>query len=173
VRVLRDEQGLAGFEIPVAEIIQESVRRIRNHPSCHPSTRWETAHTEGPLLDNRNANLTLLIVENLGTNAAQALEVGGSIRIRADYREPNWEFVVEDDGPGLPPDLVPRLFTPMASTKTGGSGLGLAISRQLARHMGGDLDLVSSVPGCTRFRLRVPCPQPASRLQAVHGVTAP
>ncbi len=172
VRVLRDEQGLAGFEIPVFEIIQESVRRIRNHPSCRSSTRWETTHTEGPLLENRNANLTLLILENLGTNAAQALEVGGSIRIRADYREPNWEFVVEDDGPGLPPDLGPRLFTPMSSTKTGGSGLGLAISRQLARHMGGDLDLVSSVPGCTRFRLRVPCPQPASSLQALHSVTA-
>lgn len=166
VRVLRDEQGLAGFEVPVAELIQESIQRIRRHPACHPTLRWEVTSTEGPALGNRNANLTLLILENLGTNAAQALEKGGNIRISATHRDSAWEFAVEDDGPGFPADLVPRLFTPMASTKTGGSGLGLAISRQLARHMGGELDLVSSAPGCTRFRLLVPSPQPAPRTQA-------
>lgn len=172
VRVLRDEQGLAGFEIPAAELIEESVRRIRSHPSCHPSTRWEITTTPGPLLDNRNANLTLLILENLGTNASQMLGTEGRIRIHGLQVQEHWEFAVEDDGPGIPSDLIPRLFMPMSSTKPGGSGLGLAISRQLARHMGGDLDLVSSVPGCTRFRLRVPCPAPASRPQVVHDVDA-
>jgi signal transduction histidine kinase len=166
VRVLRDEQGLAGFEIPVAELIEESVQRIRRHPACHSNLRWEVTTSEGPPLENRNANLTLLILENLGTNAAQALERGGSIRIRATHRETNWEFAVEDDGPGFPADLIPRLFTPLASSKAGGSGLGLAISRQLARHMGGDLDLACAVPGCTRFRLIVPCLLDANRAEA-------
>lgn len=156
VRVLRDEQGLAGFEIPVDELMAEAERRGRLHAPAGRSLRWERSASKGPLLDNRTANLVLLVLENLATNAAQALPGGGCIRLSAQPSENRWHFDVEDDGPGLPSESRERLFTPIHSSKPGGSGLGLALSRQLARHLGGDLQLLSSGPDGTRFQLSVP-----------------
>jgi signal transduction histidine kinase len=48
-------------------------------------------------------------------------------------------LAVEDDGEGIPPDVLPRIFEPRFSTRTSGSGLGLAISRRLVEAWGGDV----------------------------------
>ncbi|WP_052078746.1 sensor histidine kinase [Spirochaeta lutea] len=80
------------------------------------------------------------IFENLITNAKQA----GSpppVHITAEIRRRNIRISVTDRGPGIDPDLLPRLFSPFATTKAQGSGLGLAISRQFAQAAGGDLIL--------------------------------
>jgi nitrogen fixation/metabolism regulation signal transduction histidine kinase len=55
-------------------------------------------------------------------------------------------IAVRDDGHGIPPDVLPRIFEPHFSTRTSGSGLGLAISRQLLDGWGGGIT-VSSEPG--------------------------
>jgi signal transduction histidine kinase len=64
---------------------------------------------------------------------------------------------VRDNGGGIDPDRMPRLFQPFQSSKgSRGTGLGLAISQKIAREHGGDL-LVSNRPGhgC-EFTLRIP-----------------
>jgi signal transduction histidine kinase len=55
-------------------------------------------------------------------------------------------IAVRDDGHGIPPEVLPRIFEPHFSTRTSGSGLGLAISRQLLDGWGGGIT-VSSEPG--------------------------
>jgi two-component system nitrogen regulation sensor histidine kinase NtrY len=55
-------------------------------------------------------------------------------------------IIVRDDGHGIPPDVLPRIFEPHFSTRTSGSGLGLAVSRRLIESWGGDI-AVSSTPG--------------------------
>ena len=52
---------------------------------------------------------------------------------------------VEDDGIGIPADVLPRLFDPFFSTKEGGSGLGLALTQQIVKDHGGDLAVESTV----------------------------
>lgn len=67
---------------------------------------------------------------------------------------------VVDDGPGVPPDLSDRIFTPFFSTKPKGSGLGLPIVRKIVDAHDGRLDL-SSTPGAeTRFRVTLPVSTP-------------
>lgn len=56
---------------------------------------------------------------------------------------------VQDDGPGVPEDVRPRLFEPFVTSKAKGTGLGLAICRKLCRAMDGDIVLLSESP--TRF----------------------
>src|SRR5438093_7058021 len=80
---------------------------------------------------------------------------------------------VTDNGPGVAPEIVPRLFHPFASTKgVRGTGLGLYISRQLVREAEGELDLVKHAESGARFpgwlpRARVPVPTaPAAAPQA-------
>jgi signal transduction histidine kinase len=106
-------------------------------------------------LSNRHANLVLLILENLIHNALKATPAGKrvGIRLRQDHGGVCCE--VADQGLGIAPEILPRLFTPCRSTH-GGSGLGLAISRQLANQMGAGLRLkTTSAEGCV-FELQLP-----------------
>ena len=62
-----------------------------------------------------------------------------------------YEVVVEDNGPGLPPEEVERMFQPMTSTKSGGMGLGLSVTRTIVERHGGRLVAVESASGGAAF----------------------
>ena len=64
-------------------------------------------------------------------------------------------FAVRDDGPGIDPEILPRLFQRFARGPQGGTGLGLAIARQIAMAHGGKIE-VTSKPGDTRFTVYLP-----------------
>lgn len=111
------------------------------------------------------------IVLNLISNAAKAMPGGGTVavRVRRDASGPCpcALVCVEDDGPGIPPEILPRLFQAFATTRAGngGTGLGLYISREVARRHGGSLDAENRPEGGARFVLRLPllaacAPQP-------------
>ena len=95
------------------------------------------------------------IAGNLIRNAAQAIESDGEISAI-------WEdgaLLIVDSGPGLPARAKENLFKPFAgSSKRDGTGLGLAIARDLARSMGGDLELESSDETGTVFRITLAAP---------------
>jgi signal transduction histidine kinase len=101
---------------------------------------------------------------NLIHNAVQALGGQGEIVIetRVEDGRRDVAVVIEDNGPGIPPDVMPRIFDPFFTTKQKGegSGLGLGIVRQIVDKHGGQID-VSSRPGCTRFVVRLPIEGPA------------
>ena len=64
---------------------------------------------------------------------------------------------IADNGPGLSPKALERLFLPFSgSSRPGGTGLGLAIARELARANGGDLILAANGPDGAVFELRLP-----------------
>lgn len=92
----------------------------------------------------------LRLVEN-GIDAAAG---GGRAVVRIGAKDGILEIDVEDDGPGLPPGNAP-IFDPFYSTKPTGTGLGLSLARRAVRDHGGDLT-VTSVPGRTVFRVRIP-----------------
>jgi signal transduction histidine kinase len=101
------------------------------------------------------------LVLNLLKNAADALEeTGGNIRIAAAPSEDRGMAVVsvEDDGPGIPPDLRERIFAPFFTTKAAGrgTGLGLSICRRIAEAHQGSLDVGAAASGGALFTLRLP-----------------
>jgi signal transduction histidine kinase len=98
---------------------------------------------------------------NLIQNAQQAVtsrpDGGGKIEIDTGV-EGAWVVVrVTDNGPGVPPEALPRIFEPFFTTKPAGegTGLGLGIARQIVDKHGGTLRC-DSEPGCTRFEVRLP-----------------
>jgi two-component system NtrC family sensor kinase len=101
---------------------------------------------------------------NLLLNAEHAITAGGTgdtIRVRARERKENglsWVVVeFEDNGSGIPPEVMPRIFEPFFTTKKvgEGTGLGLSVSYGIVQQHGGRLT-AESVPGRTVFTLELP-----------------
>ncbi|MBX9928865.1 MAG: hybrid sensor histidine kinase/response regulator, partial [Gemmatimonadaceae bacterium] len=81
------------------------------------------------------------VITNLLTNALQAAGTGGAVDLRCQRRDEWYEVIVEDNGPGIDADHLPRLFEPFFTTKpTGqGVGLGLSVSLGIVRQLRGTL----------------------------------
>ena len=99
-------------------------------------------------------------LSNLLINAAQASASGGRIHIRADRREIDGNGFIRirviDDGPGIAPDVLPKLFQPFFTTKQTGIGMGLAISRALIEANGGELWVESDEGSGASFHFTLP-----------------
>jgi signal transduction histidine kinase len=80
------------------------------------------------------------VFRNLITNSLEAMPLGGKIRITARGAGNYAHIKVEDSGPGIPPEILGRLFDPFVTArKKDGLGLGLALSRRTIRDHGGDI----------------------------------
>lgn len=93
---------------------------------------------------------------NLLLNAADALEPGGRAVVRVESADGRVRVTIEDNGAGIPPEQLERVFDAFYSTKSEGTGLGLAIARRIATAMGGALTLESERGVGTTARLTLP-----------------
>jgi signal transduction histidine kinase len=102
---------------------------------------------------------------NLIGNALEAMPDGGEVRISADVEDGSVLIHVEDNGPGIAPEIRSQLFQPFVTAgKRNGLGLGLALSRQTVLEHGGDM-WVESQPGQgARFSIRLPGAQVENRM---------
>lgn len=98
------------------------------------------------------------ILVNLLRNAAQAIATREkpAISIHSSTRGEVRELHISDNGPGVPPASLERLFQPFASANAHGVGLGLAIARELARAQGGDVSLARSGREGACFQVSLP-----------------
>ncbi|MEU6193820.1 HAMP domain-containing sensor histidine kinase [Streptomyces sp. NPDC047061] len=148
---------------------------------------WRLDLPDEPALVAADAARIQQVLINLLGNARKHTPPGTTVTARIQRRGP-WMCVdVEDNGQGIPPDLLPHVFERFArgdsarSRSTGSTGLGLAIVQAVASAHGGAVT-VDSVPGRTVFTLYLPAlapaaPQPApetnwqSHSQAQHSAT--
>ncbi len=88
-------------------------------------------------------NELIQVIHNLVRNAMQAIERNGTVTISTRETTGRVEIRVTDSGPGIPPDIVPKIFEMRFTTKTEkeGTGLGLNLSRRLMRQVLGDVEL--------------------------------
>jgi signal transduction histidine kinase len=101
---------------------------------------------------DRVAQIARILVDNALSHTPE----GTAIAIGADDDEAGVALTVSDNGPGIAPEDMPRIFDRFhTGDKTGGTGLGLAIARDLATAMNGALDVVSGPDGTT-FTLHLP-----------------
>lgn len=140
-------------------------QRFELHPLIEEvKPLFETTGDSRSFIDNRvaadfplNADRDRIfrVLQNLCRNSREA---GASkVTIASRQVEDRAEIDIADDGPGLPPRAMEKLFQPFeGSARAGGTGLGLAIARELAEDNGGGLSLVSSGAQGTVFRLTLP-----------------
>ena len=115
------------------------------------------------------------VLHNLVLNAQQAMPDGGVVRVSARNLPPAGDLgprvgvAVEDDGAGIPPDILPHIFDPYFTTKREGSGLGLSTAYRIIQAHGGQLAATARETVGTRFLVTLPAlpgatppPPPAS-----------
>jgi two-component system NtrC family sensor kinase len=103
------------------------------------------------------------VLLNLVLNATDACGPGGRVRLAAHRSGPGEargvSIAVEDNGPGVAPEIREQLFEPFVTTKEvgKGTGLGLAVCRGLVEAAGGTITLDTSVESGARFVIELPC----------------
>jgi two-component system nitrogen regulation sensor histidine kinase GlnL len=169
VEVFGDDRPIEREPINIHVILDRVKLLARNGVAKNITFSEEYDPSLPAVLGNRDQLLQVFL--NLVKNAAEALERTPKPEIRlstafrpgiriavqgvAERISLPLEIVIEDNGPGIPPELVPIIFDPFVTTKTNGSGLGLALVAKIVGDHGGVIDMDSRA-GRTRFRVLLP-----------------
>ncbi|MBL8626723.1 MAG: hypothetical protein JNK64_35870 [Myxococcales bacterium] len=95
------------------------------------------------------------IVQNLVRNAIEAAPAGGHVKVALATTLTDLMIGVSDDGPGIAPEIVARIYEPFFSTKESGTGMGMAIVHSLVTQHGGVIDIASRA-GATTITVALP-----------------
>lgn len=97
------------------------------------------------------------ILVNLLQNAVEVVDPErGRVTVRVSEHDGWFTLEVEDNGPGIPPEVKPRIFEPLFTTKTRGTGLGLSIVASIVQRHGGTIDVATEPGGGSNFIIRFP-----------------
>jgi len=93
---------------------------------------------------------------NFITNAAQSMPAGGVITLGASLADGFFKLTFQDEGEGIAPEDLEKIFQPYFTTKEVGIGLGLAITERIIKEHGGEIRVTSSPGSGTRFTVLLP-----------------
>ena len=147
--------------VPVQRVV-ESVYSMIEPQVEGRKLRLEVEPVDPELFFHADSDRVEQVVLNLLSNAVKFTPSGGTVRIAVSADAKEICFSVEDTGVGIPPDKLEAVFEAFYQVEGtqnrsyGGTGLGLAISRQLARAMGGELAVVSTIGKGSTFTLELP-----------------
>jgi PAS domain S-box-containing protein len=160
-----DESGIAEA-VAVDRAVESAVNITRNQIRHRAGVERDIE--PGLAVRAREGQLVQVLV-NVLANAADAIPDDGAehtvnIRVRA-LADARVEIAVSDTGAGIPPEILPRLFDPFATSKARGqgSGLGLAISRRIVDRFGGEIRAENLAAGGARITLTLAAAQAAAR----------
>ncbi|MBI5595273.1 MAG: HAMP domain-containing protein [Elusimicrobia bacterium] len=101
-------------------------------------------------------------VRNLVGNGVEVMPQQGSVRVGTEVLETGWVRIdIGDTGPGIPPEIVDKIFTPFYTTKARGTGLGLAVVKKVLDRHGGRVDVTTEIGRGSVFHLFLPLAAPA------------
>lgn len=103
-----------------------------------------------------DAPLFRQVLLNLARNARQAMPSGGLLELQTSALQGRVQLDVIDNGTGIEPHTLGKIFDPFYSTKPGGSGLGLPTVRKIIEAHGGQISVASAPGRGTRFTISLP-----------------
>jgi signal transduction histidine kinase len=101
---------------------------------------------------------------NLIKNAQAAMENGGTLTIKTEFKDGQIDILVMDTGSGISDANLSKIFEPYFTTKETGSGLGLTLVFKIIREHRGEITVKSKEGQGTRFKITLPIPQKERRL---------
>ena len=144
-------------ETDINELLNNSLAICRPELEQHEITVVKEYDTNCPQLNINEDGITQVLL-NLFYNAIEAMDIDGTLTIRTTY-QPESKTVrvrVQDDGPGIPPDDIRKLFDPFYTTKQKGTGLGLYISQKIVAEHRGNIEVDPNTESGTAFVMSLP-----------------
>ncbi|MCU0751065.1 MAG: ATP-binding protein, partial [Akkermansiaceae bacterium] len=138
------------FEQVMALLQSEIIRRKKE---IHPTLGKDLPKARAGQIEVQQILINMIIN---GLDAMQSQPAGLPMRIETFHNEAWVVIAIKDAGPGISPEVQPRLFEPFYTTKPEGLGLGLSISRSIAERLGGELSARNHPDGGAEFRLLLP-----------------
>lgn len=144
-------------DVDVARLVDDMARLVDKEASYKNVTLTRVLPEDLPKL-RTDAPLLRQVVLNLMTNALHAVDKGGSIEVTAAHTDASLEIRVKDDGCGIAPENLDKIFNPFFTTKPPGqgTGLGLSLCHNLVQGMGGTILVDSALGRGTTFTVRLP-----------------
>ena len=137
--------------VPLTAAIYASAPEFEERGAVlHEPTQSGPIHIKGDLGALEQLFLNLLL------NAAQALDSGGVGHVTLTLEDGTVVVTIRDNGRGMTPDRLERVFEPLFTTRAGGTGLGLTIALRIASAHGGDIRLTSELDRGTTVEVRLP-----------------
>lgn len=136
--------------------LQQLITEILVLYEAIPVVRQDDNH--GPLLISGDTTHLRQVIHNLMQNAQDAIQDAEfrQIRVRTE-RDERWaRLIIEDSGPGLSPELLPRIFEPYVTSKPKGTGLGLAIVKKIVEEHQGNIQIGNRETGGAYVRIDLP-----------------
>jgi two-component system NtrC family sensor kinase len=155
---LRRYAGSAHVEwapVDLKECLGSTVRLVES--SYRNRIQFQLEWATLPLIIGVGGQLQQVFM-NLLINACQAIQGKGSVKIHATSNQESVILTLRDTGPGIGPDVLPRIFEPYFTTKSPaeGTGLGLPITKRIIENHGGSLVVESTLGQGTTFVITLP-----------------
>jgi len=93
---------------------------------------------------------------NIAANALEAMPEGGRMRLSLASDANQAIITIQDSGPGIPPEILSKIYSMHFTTKSGGTGIGLYVARSVVDAHGGEIEVDSQPAHGTCFRVRLP-----------------
>lgn len=142
--------------VDLHELIDGTWALLRRDDRCPPSIVFERRYDATLPAVTADRDQLRQVFWNLLLNAAQAMRTGGTLTLETGQPEGRVEVIVRDTGPGIPANILPRIFEPFVTSRSGGTGLGLAIVRRIVEDHGGRITVTARDGEGTCFVLSLP-----------------
>lgn len=123
-----------------------------------------------PTIDGVHDQLVQVIL-NLILNALDAAGTGGIVEVELVVIETNICFQISDNGPGVGPTDIAKLFQPFFTTKKHGTGLGLFVSKKIVEKHAGTLQFFQKPEGGSLFKVTIPPTDFSQQINVIQGIS--
>jgi signal transduction histidine kinase len=141
--------------VDVMEIIGAVVGLVRGRAEKQRVTTRVEGPT-GPVMLTADPGQLHQVLVNIILNSLDSMPGGGTVNLKVQATPQEVSVEITDSGPGIPRDVMSRLFQPFVSTKETGLGLGLVISRRIIEEHGGTIEAANAIGGGATFQIRLP-----------------
>ena len=149
-------QRFSPQRLDLRAIVQETAMLLRNSTEVDDNHIIEVVPAEHPVMFDADESQIRQIIWNLATNGLRAMPDGGTLRLSAVSAGADATLRVEDEGVGIPPEEVDKIFQPFRGSFGKGTGLGLAIVHRIVTDYDGDIEVMPRSGGGTIFRVTFP-----------------